>query len=95
MNYYELTELELETVQDDRDEGAWFYGFAAFCLGLFVDTIRDLLLSEKISDANWGLVVATLAISFVLMVVSALYGYRKRTRAETKLQKIKDEHDFS
>lgn len=95
VNYFELTEHELDKVQDDRDEGAWFYALAAFFAGLIVDTVRDLALSESISDTNWGLVVATLVISFVLMIFSWKYGAKKRGRAETYLQRIKDEHDFN
>ncbi len=95
MKYYELTPHELKKVQDDRDEGALFFGIAALFLGIAVDTLRDLLMSEKISAENKGVVVTAFALCSVVAVSCAIYGVIKRRRAKTYLQDIKDEHDFN
>lgn len=95
VNYFELTEDELDDVGDrDRDATRQF-AFAAFALGFALDLAKDFLFDPPEPGTMKGLEIALLVVAALASAFYFVQGYQIRKAGNRRLQRIKDAHDFS
>lgn len=95
VNYYRFNDHELDYITAPHKEAARCAAVAAFFLGLAVNSAYSFIFGKPNSEMLEGLAIAIGVFSAALFVYYGIRWYRLGGDAKGRLQKIKDEHDFT
>lgn len=95
VNYFRFNDHELDYINAPHKEAARCAAVAAFFLGLAVNTGYSFIFGKPNSEMLKGLAMAIGIFSSALFVYYGIRWYRLGGDAKSRLQKIKDEHDFT
>lgn len=95
VKYYRFNDHELDLITAPEREAARATAIASFLSGLVVTTITSFSFDTPSSEIVKGAWIALGCLSAVGAAYFFLHAKALKSKAQSKLEKIKDEHDFT
>lgn len=95
VKYYRFNDHELELITAPEREAARSTAIASFLSGLVVTTITSFSFDTPSSEVVKGAWITLGVLSTVGAIYFFLHASALRRKAQSKLDEIKDEHDFT
>jgi hypothetical protein len=95
VNYFELTEEELDSLGGQDRDTARHFAVAAFALGWALDLGKDFLFDPPKEGTMKGVEIALLGVTIIAAIFYFSRGFCGRRVGAARLKKIKDSHDFT